>query len=171
MVPASRTTVNGSEQSVLLLLTANKLYILDCDTNTLQQHFSIKHSKLEKQDTSHKGLVELHLMPHLRSADMDALPQTNFQAVEYYLELSQMEAQELPVFASGNSDNTVASDNDKDNNIVLLISEQEATRLLSVFQSIRSHILEPELGFCVYSSPVDTTKAESFFSVGSQPTV
>lgn len=177
MVPATRTSLSSSEQQVFLLLTADKLYVLDCDSNTLQQHFSIAESKLEKMDTSHRGPVEVHLTPHMRSPVKDILSPSNFQTVEYYLKLSQMEAQDLPspvTIASDNNSNAAATNDDEKHsasNIVLLIDEKYANQLLSTFHSIRSHILEPELNFCVYSFCATGTKEDSFFSVISQPTV
>ena len=167
--------MTGSEQSVLVLLTANKLYLLDCASNSLQQHFGVEQSKLETKDTSQRGLVEVHLTPHSKSTDKDILSPSNFQTVEYYLQLSQMEAQDLPVAAADQDDSSAVARGDDEKcdtslDIVLLIDEKNANCLLSTFQSIRSHILEPELSFCVYSSPLYATKEDSFFSVFSHPT-
>lgn len=195
MVHAVRTNVSESEQNVLLLLTVDKLYLLDCHSNTLQQHFSIEHTQLKRQDnTPHRGtgLSEVHLVPCPKSAtnkESGTLSPSNFPTVEYYLKLSQLEAQtELPIAASGNegydnnSQQAVASQSDTEkcetssNNIVLLVGEQEATQFLSIYQSIRSHILEPELRFCVYTGSavvavLSGEGEESFFSASSQPTL
>ena len=179
VLPAARATSSGPEQTVLLLLTTDKLYLLDCVSNTLQQHFNIGESKLEKKDASKRGQVEVHVIPNLISPEKDVLSPTNFQTVEYYLKLSQMEeAQALPVTASSSSvsNNAAPVDDGADecdvsSNVVLLIDEREASSLLSTFQSIRNHILEPELSFCVYSSPKTGSKEDSFFSVFSHPTV
>lgn len=179
-MPAIRTTSNSSDQIVFLLLTPDKLYLLDCESNTLQQNFSIAESQLEKKDTSLKGLVEVHLTPHVTSPDKAVLSSSNFQTVEYYLKLSQMEAQDLPhpiaIASDGNSSAAAMSDDERctalsSSVIVLHINEKDTTRLLSTFHSIRSHILEPELSFCVYSFHATQTKVDSFFSVTSQPTV
>ena len=193
MIHASRANVNAeSEQNVLLLLTLDKLYLLDCHSNTLQQHFSVEHTQLKRQDTPHRssGLTEIHLIPHSKSAtktESGALSPSSFPTVEYYLKLSQLEAQtELPVAAaSGSADEddndpqAVASQIDAEkcensSNIVLFVGEQEATQFLSIYQLIRSHILEPELSFCVYSSVMAAAtgeREESFFSTSSQPTL
>lgn len=178
-MPAIRTTSNSSEQIVFLLLTPDKLYLLDCESNTLQQNFSIAESKLEKKDTSLKDLVEVHLTPHVTSPDKDVLSPSNFQTVEYYLKLSHMESQDLPhpiTVASDNNSSAAAVSGDEkctassSSAIVLHINEKDTIRLLSTFHSIRSHILEPELSFCVYSFHAAQTKDDSFFSVTSQPT-
>ena len=179
-MPAIRTTSNSSEQIVFLLLTPEKLYLLDCESNTLQQNFSIAEAKLEKKDTSLRRLVEVHLTPHVTSPDKDVSSPSNFQTVEYYLKLSQMEAQDLPhpitIASDSNSSAAAKSDDERcaassSSAIVLHINEKDATRLLSTFHSIRSHILESELSFCVYSFHATGTKDDLFFSVTSQPTV
>ena len=158
VVPAVRTTISGSEQSVLVLLTAEKLYLLDCDSNTLQLHFNIEQLKLEMKNgnsQSQMERIEIHLTPHSRSADKDILSPSNFQTVEYYLKLSQMEAQEIPVTAASTDDNDSCTHedvkHDASSKIVLFVEMKDATRLLSIFHSIRSQILEPELCFCVYN--------------------
>ena len=180
------------EQNVLLLLTLDKLYLLDCLSNTLQQHFSVEHTQLKRQDTPQRssGWAEIHLVPHSKRAmktESGALSPSSFSTVEYYLKLSQLEAQtELPIAAaaSGNIDEdvdnplAVASQSNVEkcetsSNIVLLVGEREAAQFLSIYQSIRSHILEPELNFCVYSSVMAAAtgeREESFFSAPSQPT-
>ncbi len=191
-----------SEQNVELLLTLDKLYLLDCHSNTLQQHFRIDHTQLlKKQDISthrNSGLAEIHLVPHSKSAakiesSSDTLSPSSFPTVEYYLKLSQVEAQqtELPIATAaaspGNTDEgdssnpqAVASQSDAEkceissNTIILLVGELEATQFLSIYQSMRSHILEPELNFCVYSSAMAAEageKEESFFSASSRPTL
>ena len=189
MVHAARATVtvSGSEQNVLLLLTLRKLYLLDCHSNTLQQHFSIEHTQLERRDTPQtSGLIEICLVPHSKFATekKDALSPTNFQTVEYFLNLSHVEAQaELPITASSNVDDdddshrpiatqSDAEKSDTSSNVILLVGEQEATQLLSMYQSIRGHILEPELSFCVYNSlmAAPAAREESFVSACSQPT-
>ena len=206
MMHAKRTNVSAeSEQNVELLLTLDKLYLLDCHSNTLQQHFRVEHTQLlKRQDTStHRssGLAEIHLLPHSKSAtkaeSSDALSPSSFPTVEYYLKLSQVEAQqstELPIATAAASPGNVESDEDVSSNpqavasqsdtekceassnmIVLLVDELEATRFLSIYQSIRSHILEPELNFCVYSSAMAAEasgeREESFFSASSRPTL
>lgn len=197
---AKRANVSAeSEQNVELLLTLDKLYLLDCHSNTLQQHFRVEHTELlKRQDSStHRssGLAEIHLIPHSKSAtkteSSDALSPSSFPTVEYYLKLSQVEAQqtELPIAtaaASPDEDDssnpqavTSQSDTEKyeasSNMIVLLVDELEATQFLSIYLSIRSHILEPELNFCVYSSAMapeaSGEREESFFSTSSRPTL
>lgn len=184
-----RATVNESDVSTLLLLTLDKLYFLDCHSSTLQQHFNIEHIQLERQETSQSsctgGLVEVHLLSHPSKPVhvVDQADTSSFQAVENYLKLSQLEAQqvELPITASGSGDEL--DDNSHDygrsqqgdvercsSNIVFLVNEQEATQFLSMFESVRDHIREPELSFCVYNTIISTSKKEeeSFFSATSQ---
>jgi hypothetical protein len=204
MMRARRANVSAeAEQNVELLLTLDKLYLLDCHSNTLQQHFRVEHTQLlKRQDTSaHRNseLAEIHLIPHSKSAtkiesSSDALSPSSFPTVEYYLKLSQIEAQktELPIATAAaaspgytdeddsSNPQAVASQSDAEkcetslNTIVLLVGELEATRFLSVYQSMRSHILEPELNFCVYSSAMAAEageREESFFSASSRPTL
>lgn len=164
------TSTVAQPQPVLFLLTADKVYLLDVGSSSLQQHFNIEQCKLEKKDSSQIGMTELHLIPHSRSANEEiALPPSNYQAVEHYLKLSQMEAQEIPAAATA-SGGAGGDDCDNSSNIVLHVGEEEATLLLSAFHSIRGHILEPDLSFCVYASLLAATKEESFFSVFSHPT-
>lgn len=196
MICASRANTSAeSEQNVLLLLTLHKLYLLDCHSNTLQQHFSIEHTQLNQQDTPHRncsGLAEIHLVPHTAKSatktEPDALSPSNFPTVEYYLKLSQLEAQteQSPIAAA--PDNTDEDDlpavnpqsdaekceTSSTNAIVVFVGEQEAAQFLSIYQSMRSHILEPEVSFCVYSSVMAAAtgeREESFFSASSQPTL
>ena len=167
VIPASRKTLSSGDQlPVLILLTADKLYLLDSGTSTLQQHFNVEQCKLEKKESSHEGVTELILAPH-SSNEENPVPSSN-QAVEYYLRLSQVEAQELSSTASGNTD-TAEDKCDHFLSIVLCVSEEEASLLLFTFHSIKCHILEPDLSFCVYASLLAATKEESFFSVFSHP--
>ena len=169
MIPASRlTSASGDQLPVVILLTADKLYLLDSNSSTLQQHFNIEQCKMEKKDSTHEGVTELVLAPHSFSEENPV--HSSNQAVEYlYLRLSQVEAQELSATASGNADTAEGDKCDNFSNIVLCVSEEEASLLLSTFHSIKSHILEPDLSFCVYASLLAVTKEESFFSVFSHP--
>lgn len=199
VIHARRANVSAeSEQTVLLLLTPYKLYLLDRHSNTLQQHFPVECTQLTRRDTQplhgSSRLAEIHLVPQAKSAvktESGALSPSSFPTVEYYLKLSQLEAQTdlLPfAAASGNADGddninsqSVASQSDAEkcettsNVIVLLVCEREATRFLSIYHSMRSHILEPDLRFCVYGSVIATAtgepREESFFSASSQPTL
>ena len=134
MVNAVRANVNESEQNVLLLLTLDKLYLLDCHSNSLQQHFSVEHTQLKTQDnTPHRssGLVEIHVIPCSKSAtnrESGALSPSSFPTVEYYLKLSQLEAQtELPVAASGNTE-------EDDNSLQAVATQSDVEKYTNFFK-------------------------------------
>lgn len=166
-------TKTGARNPANLLLTPDRIYLLNSASNTLQQNFLISEYTLKEcvSATSNLEEVEIEIVMKSERAETPKFPQ-----VEYFLQLSQKEAESstlvLPqsemVESSADlalhSHEVEAGDEnqpEEETGVKILIETHHATQLLSLYNSLSQLSVHPHTIFCVHR----TQKHESFLSI------
>lgn len=179
---ATRVSPNTSKtQQFVILLTSDKLYFLDCESDIMQQNIPIRDTNLVECSSSQleamEGQVELHVQ-HCPNDEQAKAGPPDFQAVEYYLDLPQrqlvLKEDEDPLTdqtrAEGNRDNECEDQDSESSNllkVVYLVENHHSVQFQSVYHLVRQYLCDPDSMF-----PVNSTKVVhndlSFFSAISQ---
>ena len=158
-IPVTHVTTAGSQRPSILLLTAEKLYLFDCESDRLQQSFPVEGCSITEKGSTHMirlDEVELHLEPHTSETDSSLEETPEFKPVEYYLQLSP--TQELVVLPQSatketSESTTVEQEESKEtSSLALRAKTHQAVQFLFVYHSVVQFILQPGCSFCVYSS-------------------
>ena len=188
---ATRANQTTSEtQHFVILLTSDKLYFLDCESDIIQQNIPIRETNLVECSSSLlDGQVELHVQQSTKDEQAKAGP-PEFQAVEYYLDLPQRrlnleEPDEVSVTdldqsrgAEGNRDNDsedqdlLESKSSDLLNVTYLVEGHHSVQFQSLYQSVRQYLCDPDSTFPVNGAISTSNKTIhndlSFFSAISQ---
>jgi hypothetical protein len=178
--PVNYVTPNGQKQPAQLLVTHEKIYLLDATTNSFLQTFSIAEHSLEECDSGAGNLEEIEI--EIVANSSKSTEGASFQKVEYFLQQScgsrsveSMAPPKLEQLAASPSldwsDPDLEQPETYDHSLTeeragvrLLIPTHHAVQLVSFFNSL-SQILtvRPRAVFCVHR----TFKSESFVSATS----
>ena len=159
--PVKRVSETGVAQQAILLVTPEKLYLLDLETNTLQQHFSINEYSLEKNNT-HTGPqeeVSLHIVTKFPRAET---PQ--FRQVEYFLELSKKTQEDanlefsVPLLKPASPTLEVSDEDEAERGVELHMETHRAVQLVSLVHHLSLLLEQPDTVFTVHH----ISKSESF---------
>ena len=167
--PVKYFTKTGSQHVATLLLTLEKIYLLDSESNTFQQNFSISDYSLEERAASTSGIeeVEIHVVAKSQRAETP-----KFHQVEYFLQLSHDQEREtrglaLPPSSLHISESdketeleAASEEGDTDTGVKLLVATHHAAQLLSLCNSLAQLFGDADAAFCVHR----TRKSESFFT-------
>ena len=175
--PVRYVTPNGSTNPALLLLTCDRLYLLDSSTNTFQQTFSVSEYSLDEHDSGASNLEEVEMGIVAISPKSTEMP--SFHKVEYFLQQncekkhSSLESVGVPPIAQLAASPTLdwsdpelepVNDIPERVGVKLLIPTHYAAQLLSFFNSLSRLSLSPLTAFPVHR----TAKSESFLSATSK---
>ena len=162
--PVKRVSETGLTQLAVLLVTPEKLYLLDLETNTLQQHFAINEYNLEEHSrhTGPQEEVSLHIVARF---PREATPQ--FRLVEHFLELSKKTQEDAnlelsaPLLSPAAPTLEVSDDEEEaERGVELHLETHRAVQLLSVVNHLSVLLEQPDTVFPVHRIP----KSESFFT-------
>lgn len=167
-------TKTGARNPANLLLTPERIYLLNSASNTLQQNFLISEYTLKEcvSGTSNLEEVEIEIVMKSERAETPKFPQ-----VEYFLQLSQKEtesstlvlphSEQVPPSTTLNlalcSHKVETGDENQSEEVTgvkVLIETHNATQLLSLYNSLSQLSVHPPTIFCVHR----TQKHESFLS-------
>lgn len=170
--PVTYITKSGARNSANLLLTPDRIYLLNSTSNTFQQNFLISEYSLKECVSGTSNLEEVEIEIVVRSERAET---PKFHQVEYFLQLSQKETESSTVVlphieqVPGSTDLTLSSheieacdDNQSEGitGIKLLIETHHATQLLSLYNSLSQISMHPNNIFSVHQS----LRHESFLS-------
>ena len=160
----------------MLLLTPDRIYLLDCKSNTLQQNFSISEYSLEEHVSGTNGLEEVEIVI-VAKAMRDETPK--FHSIEYFLSSNDNKFSESPTglpqhveqvqvsthLGPGVRDQEIGLEaseqlQEREECAKLLIATHYAAQLLSFYNSLSVH---PHTAFCAHR----TLKSKSFLSAKS----
>lgn len=154
-----------------ILVTPDKMYMLDSDTNTLQQNFAISDYGLEERTTdraSNLEEVEIHI---LAKSPRQETPK--FRQVEYFLQLSKAQEESedmellLPLMKEKPPgpalEESCGEELEASTSVELLVETHHAAQLLSLVHSLSQLVEQPDTAFHVHR----THKSESFFTAKS----
>ena len=102
--------------------------------------------------------VELHLLPHCPHKIQAPHKEPEFHPVEHYLQLSDSTELVASLPREIGAEET-------QNVVTLLVQTHHALQILSIFQSLRQHVLQPDTIFCVYGG--HDTDMESFYTAAA----
>ena len=173
--PVRYTTPNGTTNPALLLLTHERIYLLDSTKNTFQQMFSVCDHSLDERDSGASNPDEVEIEIVANSTQSTEMPR--FHKVEYFLrqsceKRSSAESIGEPPIAQLAASPTLdwsdpelgPADQASDRvGVKLLIPTHHAAQLLSFFNSLSRLSLNAHTAFLVHR----TVKSESFFSTTS----
>lgn len=157
--PVRYVTKTGMRNPAILLLTPDRIYLLDSSSNTFQRNFSISEYSLEERVSGANNLeeVEIEIVAKTRRAETP-----KFHQVEYFLQLSREEAEnesQVPV-SPDHSLRDGDQPQEEETGVKLLIATHHAAQLLSFYKSLSQLSVHPHTVFCVHR----TLKSESFLS-------
>ena len=168
--PVKYITSHGTRNPAILLLTPDRIYLLDCKSNTLQQNFSISEYTLKEHVSGANSLEEVEIVIVAKAVRGET---PKFHPVEYFLnsndnesptglpQVEQVSTHVSPdvrgqeVGLEGCEQLQVRKECAK-----LLIATHYATQLLSFYNSLSVH---PHTAFCAHR----TLKSKSFLSAKS----
>lgn len=147
------------------------MYILDSDTNTLQQNFDITDYSLEERTTKKAtNLEEVEIHIAARSPRQET---PKFRQVEYFLQLSkaQEESEDLELVLplvehkppGPALEESPGEELESRNSVEFLVETHHAAQLLSLIHSLSQLVEQPDAVFCIHR----TQKSESFFTAKS----
>ena len=161
------------EGELLLLVTSDSLHLWELSSDTLQLSCAVPGCSLSEVGRTEGGQVELEIA--MRSGDTPVSTaerrESEFQQVEYYLQLSQSEnhnEEEIGDREIERGDD--GGDSSDRHGVVVLTKPHHACQILSVFSSLSSQANNPASVFCVYTSTTtqEETNPESFMSASSR---
>ena len=181
--PVKYITTAGTNPA-LLLISCDKIYLLDCTSNTFQQTFSISEFSLQERDSGAGNLeeVEIEIVANNSSQTPEFPP--HLQNVEYFLQQScdktintvestsplveqlHLQMPASPTLSWELESPTVIGNQCQDDRVrvKLLISTHRAVQLLSFYKSLTQQVsLHSPTAFCVHRN----LKSESFLSAQS----
>lgn len=171
--PVQYITKSGSRNPAHLLLTPDRIYLLNTTNNTFQQNFSISEYSLKECVAGSGNLEEVTIEIVMKSERTDT---PKFHQVEYFLQLSQKETasgvfalpqiEQVPAspdLALPHQEVQACDDNQSQEtkSVKLLIETHRATQLLSLYNTLSHLLIHPPTVFCVHK----TLKQESFLSI------
>ena len=148
------------------------MYILDSDTNTLQQNFAISDYSLEER-TTYKATnmleeVEIHIIAKSPRQDTP-----KFRQVEYFLQFSKAQEESedmelvLPLMEhtppGPACEESHGEEPETRNSVEFLVEAHHAAQLLSLVHSLSQLAEQPDAAFYIHR----TQKSESFFTAKS----
>ena len=171
--PVRYTTPNGLTNPALLLLTHERMYLLDLTKNTFQQTFSVSDHSLDERDSGASNLdeVEIEIIAQLTETP-------SFHKVEYFLRqscekrsstesvgvtpITQLAAS--PTLDWSDPELEPADEASDRLGVKLFIPTHHAAQLISFFNSLSCLSFNPQTAFSVHK----TAKSISFFSTTSK---
>ena len=149
-VPVIHVSSNGAKNSAILLLTHTRIHLLDCESDSLQQNFSIGEYNLVEKGSPQVDEVELHLLQPSQSHPQKESPK--FQPIEHYLQLSQPSSHELVISPQFETLESLPEEPAEDSSMILLVKTHKAAQLLCVYRAVRQYLVEPKSTFCIHAS-------------------
>lgn len=149
-VPVIHVSSNDAKNSAILLLTHTRIHLLDCESDSLQQNFSIGEYNLVEKGSPQVDEVELHLLQPSQSHPQKESPK--FQPIEHYLQLSQPSSHELVISPQFETFESLPEEPAEDSNMILLVKMHKAVQLLCVYRAVRQCLVEPKSTFCIHAS-------------------